>query len=62
VVYAIGNNVDVYPFLVEAANENEAIGKATKIGNNLSPKGCEQQVVKVGKTTPVTLEAAFIGE
>lgn len=61
VTYIQGNTVNVYPFLVDAANKDEALGIATRIGEKLMPVGCYQSV-KVGVPSPVTPEEAFIGK
>lgn len=53
VIYVEGNHVTVYPFLVEAHNEDEAIGLATRIGVKMQPTN-SHMTVRVGSTVPVT--------
>ena len=59
VLYVKDNNVDFYPFLVEAQNKDEALGIATRIGYKCLPDGYQQHV-KVGNTEAITPEAACI--
>ena len=51
-------NIQTTPFLVEADNYDEALGKATRIGNKTKPLGADVHVQVNDCTEPITFEGA----